>query len=543
MSDSAPARYGALFAAALLVAVAGAAAFRLPALELRPMHGDEANQAYKAGILLEEGVYRYDPREHHGPTLYYLSLIPAWLASADTFAEMSESGLRIVPALFGAGLIALLFLVRDALGRWAALWTAALAAVSPALVFYSRYFIQETLLVFFIFLTIAAAWRYVRSGRPGWAVLAGAGLGLSHATKETWLIALASMGAALAATAVWRRLRDGAPVRASALLARLRPWHLVAAGLTALVLSVVLFSSFFTNLAGPLDSVLTYRYYAHEAGGEGSTATHDKPWYYYLVLLGFARYSSSMWWSEGLILALALVGTVYVLARRVPPGEDGPTAARAHFLRFLAFYTLFLTAAYSIIPYKTPWCVINIVQPMTLLGGVGAVVLVRGVRFRPLQALVALAVAAGIWHLGNQAYRANFRYYADFRNPYVYAHPVPAFKRLPRRIEDLAAVHPKGREMVIKVIAPGADYWPLPWYLRAYPNVGYWSQLPDAGGEEEGAGKLDAPVVITSADAGSAVEERLKRSYQTEFYGLRPGVLLQVFIDADLWEAFMETRR
>ena len=37
----------------------------------RTFHPDEANQAFTTGRLLETGVYRYDPKDHHGPTLYY----------------------------------------------------------------------------------------------------------------------------------------------------------------------------------------------------------------------------------------------------------------------------------------------------------------------------------------------------------------------------------------------------------------------------------------------------------------------------------------
>ncbi|MDX9975728.1 MAG: hypothetical protein RBU21_22295, partial [FCB group bacterium] len=46
-----------IFAVLLLGVALGALWFRLPQLDLRPMHGDEANQAVKTGLLLEEGKY------------------------------------------------------------------------------------------------------------------------------------------------------------------------------------------------------------------------------------------------------------------------------------------------------------------------------------------------------------------------------------------------------------------------------------------------------------------------------------------------------
>ena len=63
-----------LCGACILAVAVGALAIRLPRLTFRPMHPDEANQAYKTGELLDTGAYAYDPTAHHGPTLYYLTL-------------------------------------------------------------------------------------------------------------------------------------------------------------------------------------------------------------------------------------------------------------------------------------------------------------------------------------------------------------------------------------------------------------------------------------------------------------------------------------
>ena len=516
-----------VFLVAIAIAAAGALAFRLPALDLRPMHGDEANQAYKAGILLETGVYEYDRHEHHGPTLYYLFLPVAWLTGQETFADTTEFTYRIVPALFGVGLILLLVAVGDGLGRTATVCAAVLAALSPALVFYSRYFVQETLLVFFAFAAIALGWRYARSPKLGWAVAAGVSVGLMHATKETCVLAYAAMAGALVLAAAWSRLRDGSRTPLREAVRSVNPVHLAAFAFAALAVSVVFFTSFFTHARGPLDSVLTYMNYAREAGGRGSTAVHDKPWHYYLHLLTYYRYSKSTWWSEGLIVGLSLVGLIAALAPKA--SEDG----RVHFVRFLAFYTVLLTAAYSIVPYKTPWCAINFLHPMTVLAGFGAVALVRGARYLPVRIIVSLALVAATWHLGTQAYKANYRLYADPRNPYVYAHPVQAVRRLDRRAEELAAVHPDGRNMLIRVIAPNADYWPLPWYLRRFGRVGYWSALPE---------HPDAAMIVISSDVAGQLEGKLRNAYQAEFAGLRPGVLFQVYIDRGLWDAFLATR-
>ena len=89
----------------VLLIAAGALAFRLQRLELRPFHGDEAVQAVKTGALYDGGQYRYDPHEFHGPSLYYLTLPVLKLSGARSFADAGDGAFRLVPVLFGVGQI------------------------------------------------------------------------------------------------------------------------------------------------------------------------------------------------------------------------------------------------------------------------------------------------------------------------------------------------------------------------------------------------------------------------------------------------------
>ena len=107
----------AVFGSLILGALALALALRLAQAGARPMHHDEANQAVKFGVLLETGHYDYDRTDHHGPTLYYLTLPFAWLRGQATLASLDERTIRLVPAVFGAGLILLLPFLASALGR------------------------------------------------------------------------------------------------------------------------------------------------------------------------------------------------------------------------------------------------------------------------------------------------------------------------------------------------------------------------------------------------------------------------------------------
>ncbi|MEW5900175.1 MAG: phospholipid carrier-dependent glycosyltransferase, partial [Acidobacteriota bacterium] len=186
------------FAGLFVPIVLDALAFHFAKLDFRPMHHDEANQALKFGTLLEEGKYSYDKSDHHGPSLYYLTLPFAWVSTAKTLAELSENTLRLVTTSFGLGTILLLLLFIPWLQRWGVFWSGLCLALSPAVVYFSRFYIQETLLVFFLVGLIAALWRYRLRPSWGWAAAAGLFAGMMYATKETAVVAFGALIFALA---------------------------------------------------------------------------------------------------------------------------------------------------------------------------------------------------------------------------------------------------------------------------------------------------------------------------------------------------------
>jgi uncharacterized protein (TIGR03663 family) len=509
-----PAFYG-LF----LLAVCAAILFRVVRLDLRPMHHDEANQAVKFGDLLERGEYRYDPIEHHGPTLYYFSLPAARISSEKSFAALDEVTLRLVPALFGVGIVLLLLLLKDGLARSAIVFSGVFAAVSPLMVFYSRFYIQETLLVFFLLGVIAASWRYHVDRTWGWAAATGLFIGLMYATKETCIVAFGALFLGLLLARIFTREPLGKKPPLS---------HLFVLLSSAFFAAFLLFSSFFQNPKGIVDSVLSFQGYFGKAGDAGF---HSYPWPYYLKMLTFSRYGNGPVWSEALILVLAVVGCV---AAFYPKSQKNSSSL---FMRFIFFFTLLSTAVYSLIPYKTPWNMLPFFIGIILLAGNGAAFLVERSKDLAFRSLVLLILCAGIFHLGIQSHAANFRYQADSRNPYVYAHTSTDFLNLVQRVNDIVQYHPDREGMLIKVITHPDEAWPLPWYLRSFTRVGYWQEAEKAGALE------DVPVVISSIDKTEPLLAKLQQTHQGEFFGLRPEVLLAVHIRKDLWEKFLESRR
>lgn len=515
----------------IFIVALGAFAVRAPRLRMRPMHTDEAVHADKFGILLETGAYQYNRQEYHGPTLNYFTLIPAWLRSQDSYVKVTEATLRCVPVAAGVLLILLTGFLGRGLGP-ACVPAALLAAISPAFVFYSRYYIQEMLLVCFTFGAIVSGYRYAMSARKRWVVAAGAFVGLMHATKETCVIALAAMLLALAFI-VLGRLWKGWPIRSAVGIAKGR--HLLLGLVVAVGVSAAFYSGFFRHWQGVADSYLTYSTYFSRAGGQD--AVHIHPWFYYLQVLIFSKSGDGPIWTEAVIVLLAMVGLVASAGGARVPGVDH------NLLRFAAVYTIAMTVIYAAIPYKTPWCLLGFLHGMILLAGVGVVALVAWVR-RPMPRrviLVLLTVAAA--HLAVQAYRGSFVYYCDSRNPYVYAHPTAEVLTAVKKVEAFANSSGQGYEMPIQVACTGNDYWPLPWYFRAFNHVGWYSDLPDRVG----------PLILISPDLENGLAEVLytrrppadRRLYvslfdKPYFVWFRPGVKLLGFVRKDVSDRYRQ---
>ena len=507
----------------LLIIFIVALLFRLPRLGLRPMHHDEANQAVKFGMLLEKGEYRYDKTDHHGPSLYYLTLPVARALSQTTLTKLNEVTLRLLPVLFGTGIILLLLFFSKEMSRAAILFAGLFAAISPAMVYYSRFYIQEMLFTFFILGFLGSLWRYLTAPSVRRVLMAGFFAGMMFATKETSIIIFASAGGAIVLTVILQKIWPQTPYR---LTVPGLP-ALILGGVVGLATAAAFFSSFFKNPRGIWDSVLAFGGYFEKGGTAG---LHAHPWWYYLKLLAATKSGAGPLWSEALILALALAGIVSAFFPRAQR-QMVPSPAR-----FIFFYTLLAAAVFSLIPYKTPWNLLPFFIGFIILAGIGAGALLEAVRENYLKALVLVVLAAGIFHLGKLCYLANFKFYADPVNPYVYAQTSTDYLKLVKRVNDLAALQPSGKGMLIKVVCNPEETWPLPWSLRDFGRVGYWKDARGAGGFD------DAAVVISSREEAEKIAPLLRDRFQTEYYGLRPGVFLVLHIRQDLWQKFMKEK-
>ncbi|MFO7937367.1 MAG: TIGR03663 family protein [Kiritimatiellia bacterium] len=521
-----------LFIFSVILIFAAAMALRIPGLDKKPLHGDEANQTVRAGMLMDSGVYHYDPRDHHGPVMYFVAM-PFCYATADCFADTTEWNFRLVIVTFSL----LTLLLMCGLGRherngglfsnsYGMLFALLFTAVSPALTYYSRFFIQETMLVCFLTGMFVSAYGYFRVRRENgsatkrsvMAALFGIFAGLCVATKETAVLSFAAMATAALAVFGFRRFRER--------------WStsdfLIAAG-AAVIIAVVFFSSFFTYPKGVTDALFaTVKAYLFRAT---EVPEHQHPWNFYFKIIFWFKYGRGPLWSEASVLIPAAIALLVSWGTYFRQRSD----ASAHnvFVRFMTVYTLVLTLLYCAIPYKTPWCALSFLHGYILLAGVGIAYVVdfvrarssKSVRYTGVAAVIVFTAWFGYCHT-RQTFRACHKMPADPRNPYVYAHTGRDAMELVDSINKAAAAA-QGFDTFIAIAVPTPDTWPLPWYLRKYSNVGYWTHVDQIPAD------ADPEIIVAAADQGDIADQRFGKNKQCNFYGIRPGTLLNLFVPKD----------
>ena len=492
-----------------------AGVLRVYAPEMKPLHHDEGVNGFFLMNLLRQGRYVYDPANYHGPTLYYLTLPVVALAGLSTVA------IRLVPALFGVGVVWLLLTLRRRVGAVAALAAAALVAVSPACVFYSRYFIHEMPFVFFTLGLVVAALRFRETGSASHLLLAAASAAMMFATKETAFISLGTLGLAWLTALVWERVRGvgrgaegkrgGAP---AGVPAKQGADGLAAAAVGAAALFafiwVAFYSSFFTNWKGAFwDSFKTFNIWKET----GMSKFHAAPVYTYVKWLLL---------EDAPILVLGVFGALAALFER----------RRNRFVVFAAAWGFGLLTAYSLINYKTPWLVLNFIVPLAVAAGYAVQSfggrVARAWRrpeghWRAAAALAAVAACVSLY----QTFVVNFREYDNDRYPYVYSQTQRQTLDLVREIEQLGA-RAGTKEPGVSTASP--DYWPLPWYFRDNPRAGFEGQ-PSSFYDPN-----STLAVIGREDQVPQLQRTLGDRYARvgDLYPLRPGVNLVLFGRRDL---------
>src|SRR5437773_694635 len=316
-------------------------------LGIKPPHFDEGINGWFVDQMVKNGFYRYDPTNYHGPLHFYVLFLCQTLFGRHILA------LRLPVVFVSISCIYLTLKFEPFVGRNISRLAALAMAISPGFVFYGRYSIHEIWLQLFTMLFILGLIGLWRRGTANYLWCLGMGLTGMILTKETYIIHIGCAVVAIFVTWLSHRLN---PVPNSP------PAPQIWTYLDLLVIVVVgafaiifFYSGTFFNWPGVKGLYTTFQTW-FKTGSNGNG--HEKPWYYFLALI--PRYE--------IPVLFGLLFSFYC------PFIKNIT------LRYLAIYGVGTLIAYSIVHYKTPWCIIAIAWPLLFV--FGAVLLIVPKKYR-----------------------------------------------------------------------------------------------------------------------------------------------------------------
>src|SRR6266705_1257031 len=452
-----------------------AGALRILFLGIKPPHFDEGINGWFVDQMVKDGFYRYDPTNYHGPLHFYVLFLSQTLFGRNLWA------LRLPVVLVSISCVWLTLKFEPFVGRPASRLAALAMAVSPGFVFYGRYSIHEAWLVLFTMLFFVGLFGLWKFGTANYLWCAGMGLTGMILSKETYIL---HVGCAMIAVAVcwvsnyFNKLEDSRPAT--------QTWDYVDLAVvigTGVALIIFFYSGTFFNWNGVKGLYQAYLPW-FKTGSEGHG--HQKPWYYWLRLI--ARYEWPV--LAGLVLCLFSVRFKNVA------------------LRYLAIYSVGTLIAYSIVKYKTPWCIISFIWPFTFI--FGAAVLLVPLTYKRVVYLVSAILLTG--SLGYCVWLDYFRCTTE-TEPYVYVQTYNDVYKFTDPLLQLAHSDPRAYQLIGHIIR--ASPYPLPWMLDDFGRVGYYEKdnMPD---------KVDGDFLLVQQDKIATVEAKLHDSYYTVPVTIRP---------------------
>ena len=510
---------------AMAVVIGVALVLRAPDLGVKPLHSDEGVNGWFSLRLYWWNVYRYQPSDYHGPFLYYVNLVAFWLLGPTDFA------LRAGTMLFGAAVPLLLLAARRQLGSAGVITAGLLLAVGPCLVYFSRTVIHEVYLVFFTTLWAVALVRFAARPTMRWGLLAALGAFGAFANKETALITAGSLG--FGATLAWLagRKRGALGIDPDLFGGRSRkqalhdwfgePWRIWLAGLGLFAILVVLFFSSFGSYWPGVPGFFQAFSPWMEYGTTGRNQGKDWTWFW-----------GVMQQTEAWALWPAILAVLWASVRRHRLGLA------------LSGWAVSSFVVYSLIPYKTPWCVLQIDLPVFLLCGWLAGQgwhLLRNVDLcwylRAPGAVAVIAALAAVPQLFATSWQDDFERYDDDAVPYVYVQTLRGFTAMMQDHLGVAASDPDDDGRGPRVVNVEAKN-PARWYLITrgwdHGRSRYIKEVP----KEKHLRK--AGIVVATGRHKRSIGQQLQElgQWHEETYPLRPGWGVTAWYRQDAWDAY-----
>ena len=177
-------RYRGGFLALLLAALL----LRLWELGGRTMHYDEAIHLYYSWRLSNFEGFVHSPWMHGPFQIEVVAFLLKLLGDTDVTA-------RLAYVLIGTALVGLPYFLKDHLGRSGALLTGVMLAVSPSLLYFSRFGRNDIIMAFLAVSLFALLWHYVNNPKNRYLYLTAAALAVAFAAKESAYIITVIFGA------------------------------------------------------------------------------------------------------------------------------------------------------------------------------------------------------------------------------------------------------------------------------------------------------------------------------------------------------------
>ncbi|MDI9395999.1 MAG: TIGR03663 family protein [Euryarchaeota archaeon] len=483
-------------------------ALRLFELGERVFHHDESVHASFTLKLLKSGEYSYDPA-YHGPFLFHST------AAVFDFLGTNDITARLIPVFFGIATLLVLFLLKKELGKNGVLWSMFLLAFSPSMVYFSRFFRNDMIIVFCTLAAVAGAFRYLDNihslKRYPYIILTALSLAIAVSSKENAYIIIAIFGAYAGMGLLywiysdWKREKLGLKKTLLRKTSTILPYipEIILSGALSIFIILFFYSSVFrydVSLFSIVERAFSHWMEMHRTERIGG------PFYYYIPILLIYEIP---------VILFGTAGFLHILRNK---GRN--KGQNYSFFLFLCYWALTSLLLYSYLQEKVPWLVVHIVLPFGLLAGafLGEVFSLNtedrqagqenySSKTRTLLAgilLLTLVVSIG------QCISVNYFRSMEDKELMIHTQASPDIREL---MEKLGEFKGSPEALRIYVVDPNNLYWPLPWYLLEYERASYSSKPPASE-------KYDAIIVPASYEM---YRELPKEEYSFYNFTLRPG--------------------
>ena len=475
-------------------------------LDLKLLHHDEAIHSWFSYELLTTGGWVYDP-SYHGPFLYYVT--------AGMFHLFGDSDLvaRLLPSLFGTMLIPLVYCIYRIgyIDKKQTIFAAILLALSPDMVYFSRFLRHDIFMLFFSLLLLVAILYYFEYGLTRFAIIAAIAAAGGLCCKEEMPVIILIF-ASFFIYAIWK---------GTFRLPRGWKYDVILGAFVVFAIMSVMYSAFGAHI----DTLIGQNFVLNTTGWyravEHWTAMHNQqrlggPWFFYIPL--FLLY-------ELPIFILGIIGTLQFLLKgfnpslcitrfkhrlkyrnsTIPVSElaalslqqlktQKPGYSKSDdFFRFCIYWMILIMAFYAIVGEKVPWLIIPQLLPLCFIA-------VYKINWQKIVFAIigCMFLMLMTWHVAFVP--------ADINEPIVQVQNSEDLREVMQLIDASG-----------NIVIASKNYWPLPWYYRGerWKKIKFYGDVTD-----EESLTLDNPGVIILHDAASypSIQGYDKKTYKLGYW-------------------------